>query len=202
MHVTVHRYVGLGSLIDRLVPLVRAKLVPSLRAAPGFLGHCTYVSEDGHLIILTVSRDRSSAVQADKQVQRRMSAALGDMARPRIDITAGEALLHEVASVQRGDEPPMFIIVRVYDGIGPREEVLPRVREHVFLTITGAAGFRGYYAYIDEKHETRGVAVSLFDNREHALEANERTVSVMRDQHIAPGPPVILAGQTMVVASR
>ena len=33
-------------------------------------------------------------------------------------------------------------------------------------------------------------------------EANERIVTVMRDQHIAPGPPVILAGQTVVVASR
>jgi hypothetical protein len=67
--------------------------------------------------------------------------------------------------------------------------------------ITGAPGFRGYYTFLDEREATRGVSVSLYDSREHAMEANERVVSAMRDRRIAPNPPSVLAGQVVIVAA-
>jgi heme-degrading monooxygenase HmoA len=95
----------------------------------------------------------------------------------------------------------MFATIRMFEGVGPREEVLPLVREHVFLTITGAPGFRGYYAFLDEAETRRGVSVSLFDTREHAIEANAWVVSVMRERRIAPNPPRAMAGHVVIVAA-
>ena len=42
----------------------------------------------------------------------------------------------------------MFVAVRAWEGAGPKDEVLPVVREHVFPVVTGAPGFRGYYAFL------------------------------------------------------
>ncbi len=201
MHVSVRRFPDLGRRVGKLAPLIRAELVPCLKQTSGFLGHCTIASEDDHLIILSVARNRPSAIEIDARIGRWMRPDATESASTKMDVTSGEALLHEVASIQRENKPAMFGVVRFYDGIGPRDEILPLVREHVFLTITGAAGFRGYYAFIDERKETRGVAVSLFDSRDHALEANERVVAVMRDRHIAPNAPSIVAGPTIGVAA-
>ena len=74
------------------------------------------------------------------------------------------------------------------------------MREHVFLTITGASGFRGYYALIDERDASRAASVSLFDTREHAMAAQERVVAVMREHRIAPNPPSIAAGRVVLAA--
>jgi hypothetical protein len=116
------------------------------------------------------------------------------------EVLAGEALLHEVSKLKSGGAD-MYATVRVYEGVGPEEEVLPWVREHVFLTITGASGFRGYYALIDERDASRAASVSLFDTREHAMEANQRAIEVMRDKRIAPNPPSVMAGWTVAAAA-
>ncbi len=85
--------------------------------------------------------------------------------------------------------------------MGPKDEVLPMVREHVFPVITGAPGFRGYYTFLDERDPGRGVSASLFDTREQAMAAQERVVAAMRDKRIAPNPPSVMAGQAAVVAA-
>jgi hypothetical protein len=92
----------------------------------------------------------------------------------------------------------MFAAVRVYGGVGPREEVLPLVREHVFPAITGAPGFRGYYAFFDDQDAGRAASASLFDTREHAMAAQERAVAAMRDRRIAASPPSVMAGRTVI----
>ncbi|MDO9712252.1 hypothetical protein [Paracraurococcus lichenis] len=84
---------------------------------------------------------------------------------------------------------------------GPKEEMPSLVPEKMFLAITGAPGFRGYYAFLGERNASRGVSASLFDTREHATEANQRVVSVMRDRRIAPSPPSVMAEQVVIVAA-
>ncbi len=72
------------------------------------------------------------------------------------------------------------------------------VREHIFPAITGAPGFRGYYAFFDERDGGRAASASLFDPREHAMAAQERAVAAMRDRWIAPNPPSVMPGQIVV----
>ena len=200
MHLTIRKYAGKGALIDRLAPPVRDGLVPLLKRAPGFKGYCAFASDDGHIASVSVFDDGDAAARANEQVRGWVASNLGDLLPNLPEVLAGEALLHEVSRPRSGDAD-LFATVRVHEGVGPREEVLPWVREHVFLTITGASGFRGYYAFLDERDASLGVSASLFDTREHAVEANQRAIEVMRDKRIAPDPPSVMAGRTVVAAA-
>jgi hypothetical protein len=200
MYAMVRKYAGKGGLLDRLAPQVRDGLVPVLRRAPGFKGYCAFASEDGHLISVSVFDDRQSAVRANEQARGWVVSNLGGLLPDPPEVLAGEALLHEVSRPQGGGGAEMFATIRVYEGVGPEEEVLPWVREHVFLTITGAPGFRGYYALLDERDPSRGMSASLFDTREHAMEANRWVLEVMRDRSIAPNPPSVMAGRVVLAA--
>ncbi len=201
MHVTISEYLGLCSQADRLASSIRDGFVPNVRMASGFKGYCAFPSDNGHFVSVTVFDKGENAVRANVPLSE---VALTDLQKlvpaPHATIR-GETMLHEVTKVQHDGSPAMFVTVRSYEGIGPREQVLPLVREHVFLTITAATGFRGYYTFLDERHASRGVAVSLFDERSHAMEANERVISVMRDRQIAPNPPSLMTGMTTVVAA-
>jgi hypothetical protein len=199
MYITIRKYTGLGNLIDRLAPPVRDGLVPRLRQAPGFRGYCAFASEDGHVVSVTIFDDRQLATRANDQVREWVVANLKDMVPNPPEVMAGEVLLHKEATLQDGD-PGMFATVRAYDSVGPKDEVLPMVREHTFPVITGAPGFRGFYNFLDERDASLGVSVSLYDTREHAMEANDRAVAVMRNKRIAPKPPSVMAGQTAVAA--
>ena len=200
MHVTIRKYADKAALIDGLVPPVRDGFVPLLRRTPGFKGYCAFASEDGHVVSVTVFDDRRTAMRADDRVREWVVSNLRDLLPNPPEVLAGEALLHEVSKLHSGGAD-MHATVRVYEGVGPKEEVLPWVREHVFLTITGASGFRGYYTFLDERDAARGVSASLFDTREHAVEANARVLEVMRDRRIAPNPPSVLAGRTVGAAA-
>ena len=197
MYVTIRRYAGKGGLMDRLAPPVRDGLVPLLKRAPGFKGYCAFASEDGHVVSVSVFDDRDTATRATDQVRGWVQSNLRDLLPDPPEVLAGEALLHKEAQLQSGGLT-MFAAVRVWDGVGPKDEVLPLVRDHVFPVITGAPGFRGYYTFLDERNASRGVSASLFDSREHAMAAQERVVAAMRDKRIAPSPPSVMAGQTVV----
>ena len=201
MFVTIRKYADKGALIEGLVPRVRDGFVPLLRRAAGFKGYCAFTSEDGHIVSITIFDDRLSALRANDQVREWVVSNLRDLLPNPPEVTEGEALLYDVSKLQRDSGSAMFATVRMYEGVGSKEEVLPLVREHVFLTITGASGFRGYYALLDEQDTSHGVSVSLFDTRQNAMEANERVVSVMRDRRIAPNPPRVMAGQAVIIAA-
>src|SRR3712207_8167392 len=55
----------------------------------------------------------------------------------RSEVLAGEASLHKGVEVQSGG-PGLFATVRVWEGVGPKDAVLPLVREHIFPVVTGA----------------------------------------------------------------
>jgi hypothetical protein len=200
VYVTIRKYADKGGLMDRLAPQVRDGLVPQLKRAPGFKGYCAFASEDGHVASVSVFDDRQSAMRANEEVRGWVASNLRDALPDPPEVLAGEALLHKEADVQSGGQG-MFAAVRVWDGVGSKDEVLPMVREHVFPVITGAPGFRGYYTFLDERDARRGVSASLFDTREHAMAAQERVVAAMRERRIAPNPPSVMAGQAAIVAA-
>jgi heme-degrading monooxygenase HmoA len=200
MYVTVRKYADKGALIGGLVTPVRDGFVPLLRRAPGFRGYCAFASEDGHVVSVTLFDDRQTAMRAEDRVRDWVVSNLRDLLPTLPEVVAGEVLLHREARLQGGG-PGMFVAIRVYDGVGPEDGALPTVRERIFPAVTGAPGFRGYYAFLDDADASRGVSVSLFDTREHATAAQERAVAAMRDPWIAPNPPRVMAGQTAVVVA-
>ena len=200
MYVTVRKYADKAALIGGLVPPVREGFVPLLRRAPGFKGYCAFASEDGHAVSVTVFDGRRTAMRADDRVREWVVSSLRDLLPNPPEVLAGEALLHEVSRPRSGG-PGMHVTILSYDGVGPKEAVLPLVREHVFPVVTGAPGFRGHYTFLDERDASRGVSASLFDTREHAMAAQERAVAAMRERRIAPNPPRVAAGRVAVAAS-
>ncbi|MBD0275796.1 MAG: hypothetical protein ICV73_28195 [Acetobacteraceae bacterium] len=200
MYITIRRYADKGGLMDRLVQPVREGLVPLLKRAPGFKGYCAFASEDGHIVSVSVFDDRQLAARANGQAREWVASNQRDLLPDPPEVIAGEVLLHDVSKLQGGGAE-MFATVRVWEGVGPKDEVLPMVREHVFPAITGAPGFRGYYTFLDERDAGRGVSASLFDTREHAMAAQERVVAAMRERRIAPNPPRVAAGRVAVAAS-
>jgi len=170
VHVTVRKYAGRGALIDKLVQPVRDGLVPLLKRAPGFRGYCAFASEDGHVVSVSVFDDSEAATRANEQVRGWVVSNLGDLLPNLPEVLAGEALLHDVSKLQSGGAE-MFAAVRVYDGVLPKEEAVRITREHALPLVTGAPGFRGFYAMLDERDASRAVSVSLYDTREHAMAA-------------------------------
>jgi heme-degrading monooxygenase HmoA len=179
---------------------VRDGLVPLLKGAPGFKGYCAFASEDGHAISVSVFDDRETATRANEQVRGWVASNLRDMIPDPPEVLAGEALLHDVSKLQGGGAA-MFAAVRVYQGVPPKEEAVRLRREHGMPILTGALGFRGYYALLDERDASRAASVSLFDTREHAMAAQEKAVATVRDKRIAPNPPSVMAGQVAIVAA-
>jgi len=200
MYITVRKYADKGSLVEKIVPRVRDDLVPQLKRAVGFKGYCLFPSEDGHVVSIAIFDARESATRHSEQVREWVASNRRDLLLDSPEVLAGDVLLHKEAQLRSGNQG-MFAVVRAWDGVGPKDEVLPMVREHIFPILTGAPGFRGYYTFLDEKGATRGVSVSLFDTREHATAAQERVVAAMRDKRIASNPPTVLAGQTAIVAA-
>jgi len=199
MYITVRKYTDKGILAEKVASRVRDGLVPQLKQAAGFKGYCLFPSEDGHLVSVAIFDARESTTRHSEQVREWVTSNRRDLLPDPPEVFAGEVLLHKEAQLHSGNQG-MFAMVRVWDGVGPKDEVLPLVREHIFPILTGAPGFRGYYTFLDEKNATRGVSASLFDTQEHATAAQERVVAAMRDKRIAPNPPTVMAGQTAIVA--
>ena len=199
MYAMVRKYAGKGNMMDRLAPRVRDGLVPLLRQAPGFRSYHAFASEDGHVVSVSAIDDRPTADAANAKVREWVGANLRDALPDPPEVLAGEVRRQLPGQARGGAD--MFAAVRVWEGVGPRNEVLPMVREHVFPVITGAPGFRGYYTFLDEREASRGVSASLFDSREHAMAAQEQVVAAMRDRRITPNLPRVMAGQTAIVAA-
>ena len=200
MYVTIRKYADKGALIEGLVPPVCDSFVPLLRRASGFKGYCAFASEDGHVVSVTIFDDRPTTMRAEDWVHEWVVSNLRDLLPNPPEVTQGEALLHDVSKLQSGGGD-MFATVRVYDGVLPKEEAVRITREHALPLVTGAPGFRGFYAMLDERDASRAVSVSLYDTREHAMAAQERIVATMRDKRFAPNPPGVMAGRTVVVAA-
>ena len=200
MYITIRRYADKGGLMDRIVQPVREGLVPLLKRAPGFKGYCAFASEDGHVVSVSVFDDREAAARANEQVRGWVVSNLGDLLPNLPEVSGGEALLHEVSRLQGGGAE-MFAAVRRYDGIGSVEEATRLTREHVMPVLSGAPGFRGYYAVSDEGDPGRAVSVTLFDTRENAMTAQGKVVPLAREVKIAPNPPAIMTGRVVVAAS-
>ena len=76
------------------------------------------------------------------------------------------------------------------------------VSQHTLPVITGAPGFRTFYAFRDQTNPSRAVSVTLFATREEALRAHERVVGIMRERlgELAPRPPKTVMGETVALA--
>jgi heme-degrading monooxygenase HmoA len=207
MYVVIRR-TRLDGPVEEAARRARDQVVPLVQGRPGFRGYCAFATERGDAVFsVSVFDDREAGMDAHGRVRRWVEASMRDLMPEEPEVVAGETVFHEVAQPREQAEDrqqPLFVVIRSYEGItGQTETMHSAVSDHALPAITGAPGFRGFYAFRDEADPNRAVSVTLFDSREDALGSHERVVGVMRERlgEMAYRPPRVTMGETLALAT-
>ncbi len=207
MYVTLRRYPEVGARMYEIIARrVEEGLVPTLKAQPGFQCYCAFVSEDGDGVSVTVFDDRGQASRANEQVRGWGQANLRDLLPDAPEVVAGECGLAEAApgrGAGRDQRQPPYVVVREFQNLGPPEGTREAARRLALPPVTGSPGFRAVYIFRNEREPSRGASVTLFDTREDARRAHERSAQAFREQAggMVPSPPRAASGRAIVFAT-
>jgi heme-degrading monooxygenase HmoA len=207
MHVVIRR-TGLAGSAEEAVRRTRDHVLPLVQGRPGFRGYCAFVTETGDAAYsISIFDDRDSAMATHERVLQWMREGMRDLMPEAPEVTAGETVFCEVAKPQqqrKDGAQPLFVVIRSYEGItGQTETMHSMVSDHTLPAITGAPGFRGFYAFRDEQRPNRAISITLFDSREEAVRSHEQVVAIMREKlgEMAYRPPRVTMGETAVLAT-
>jgi hypothetical protein len=94
----------------------------------------------------------------------------------------------------------MWATVRRYEGVTDTEEAARRVAEGFVPLISGMRGFVAYY-WVDAGGGVM-VSTSIFEDRSHEEESNEKAASWVHENvsELFPNPPSITAGHVVAQA--
>jgi heme-degrading monooxygenase HmoA len=206
MYVTLRRYAEVGARMYEIVARrVEEGLVPTLKAQPGFRLYCAFVGADGDGLSMTVFDEREQATRANERVRGWGRANLHDLLPERPEVSAGECGIFEVSPAWRAGQVqrPPIVAVREFADLGPAEETREAVRRHALPAIAGSPGFRAVYVFRNEREPSRGASVALFDTREDARRAHERSAQALRERAggMAWTPPRMASGRAIVFAT-
>ncbi len=112
-------------------------------------------------------------------------------------------LLHcGTAQALAGGEAALFVTVRQYDGVTAAEGAVPLLVERTLSSIERQPGFRGFWAFRDERDPAHAVSVSVWNGRGAALAAHQRALEAMEGlRDLFPAPPKITAGAARIIAA-
>ena len=99
-----------------------------------------------------------------------------------------------------GSGQPLFVLIRKFADL---RNARGWARQHTIPIITQGPGFRGIYIAGADGDETEAAVVTLFDTRENALQSHEQVMQIIREKgrDVAPTPPRVVTGQTLVLAA-
>ena len=161
---------------------VRESAVPILRDEPGFRLHLGFVSEACEAVGVSLFDDRTAAQAALGRLLAWAAAAMADLTVGEPEVCGGGEVLHRRAPASRlaaGEGEALFVTVREYEGVGASEAAMPLLGEHVLPMMEGQPGFRGFWAFCDERDPGHAVSVSLWANRGAAFAAHRRVAEAM-----------------------
>ena len=183
---------------------VREGAVPILRDQPGFRLHLGFLSEASEAVGVSLFDDRTAAQAALGRLRAWAAAAMADLTSGEPEVRGGE-VLHRRAPASRlgaGEGEALFVTVREYEGVGASEAAMPLLGERVLPMMEGQPGFRGFWAFCDERDPGHAVSVSLWANRGAAFAAHRRVAEAMEAlRDVFPAPPKVTAGAARLVAA-
>jgi hypothetical protein len=93
----------------------------------------------------------------------------------------------------------MYVVIRKFAHIHNVHEAARRAESGIGQILRRSPGFQGYYVF-DGGNGVAG-SVTLFDNRENAVAANEKALSWVRASlaDLVQGEPEITAGEVLAV---
>ncbi len=183
---------------------VRHGLVPILKGRPGFRLHLGFVSETSETVGVTFFDDREPALDAHERVRAWAAEHMRDLTPDEPEVRSGAVLLHRGGSAQAlaGGEAALFVTVRQYDSVGAAAEAVSLLTERTLPAIERQPGFRGFWAFRDERDPAHAVSVSLWNGRGVAFAAHQRALEAMAGlRDLFPAPPRVTAGAARLVAA-
>jgi heme-degrading monooxygenase HmoA len=187
---------------DEAARRVRDGVVPILKGRPGFRLHLGFVSEASETVGVTFFDGRGPALDALERVRAWAAENMRDLTPDEPEVRSGTVLLHRgAAQALAGGEAALFVTVRQYESVGAAEAV-SLLTERTLPSIERQPGFRGFWAFRDERDPAHAVSVSVWNGRGAAFAAHQRALEAMEGlRHVFPAPPKITAGAARLVAA-
>lgn len=188
---------------DEAARRVRDGVVPILKGRPGFRLHLGFVSEASETVGVSFYDGRGPALDALERVRAWAAENMRDLTPDEPEVRFGAVLLHRgAAQALAGGEAALFVTVRQYQSVGAVEEAASVLTEHTLPSVERQPGFRGFWAFRDERDPAHAVSVSVWNGRGPAFAAHQRALEAMEGlRHVFPAPPKITAGAARLVAA-
>ena len=188
---------------DEVARRVRDGVVPILKGRPAFRLHLGFVSEASETVGVTFFDGRGPALDALERVRAWAAEHMRDLTPDDPEVRLGAVLLHRgTAQALAGGEAALFVTVRQYESVGTAAEAVSLLTERTLPSIERQPGFRGFWAFRDERDPAHAVSVSVWNGRGAAFAAHQRALEAMEGlRHVFPAPPKITAGAARLVAA-
>jgi len=86
--------------------------------------------------------------------------------------------------------------------VGAAAEAVSLLTERTLPAIERQPGFRGFWAFRDERDPAHAVSVSLWNSRAAAFAAHQRALEAMEGlRDVFPAPPKVTAGAARLVVA-
>jgi hypothetical protein len=191
---------------DEVTRRARDHLVPLTQGRTGLKGYCGFISESGAAYLVGIFDDRDTARATYQRAEHWIATNMAGLMAGEPEVIGGEVVFHDVSHLQeqqKDRQPALFALIRSYHGLpGQTETMHSLVSEHTLPTLTGARGFRGFYAFRDEEDPNHAMSLTLFDSREDALHSHAEVVGIMRGNlgELAYEAPEMECGETIFLA--
>ena len=188
---------------DEAARRVRDGVVPILKGRPGFRLHLGFVSEASETVGVSFYDGRGPALDALERVRAWAAEHMRDLTPDEPEVRLGAVLLHRgTAQALVGGEAALFVTVREYESAGTATEAVSLLIERTLPSIERQPGFRGFWAFRDERDPAYAVSVSVWNGRGAAFAAHQRALETMEGlRDVFPDPPRITAGAARLVAA-
>jgi heme-degrading monooxygenase HmoA len=200
MYIILRRYAGVAAQAEEGARRTQEGLVPMLREQDGFEGYAAFASDQGDIVSFSVFKDAAAAMNSQEAVRSWVVSSLRDIFPNPPETFMGVSHLHAISEPQsdsRGGS--LYCMVAKSENVPPVDTMRPIVQEMI-AALQKSAGFRGIYFARSQDDPTRSAAVLFADTRDHAMQAHESNLSILRKHQSNVSPKVVASGETMVLA--
>ena len=199
MHIMISRYAGAAGMTAEAAPKAQKGLVPLLKDQQGFLGYAALGSEQGDIVSVSFWENATAAANSRDKIRKWVMANLSGLGEPT-ERFHGEVGPHALVAPQSGGQgQSLYCMVRKTENLPP-VAILRPVIEETLAAVQKLPGFRGGYFQRSADDQTRGVSVTFYDTREHAIAAHEAALAIMHKHQPHVAARVAASGQTAVLA--
>ncbi len=199
LHASVRLYDGFAQDdIADFVAIVEDGFLPIMRETDGFFGYYLMHNDDAMVAAISIFDSEASALASNDQAADFVAENLTAYLPNNPTISSGQLGIAAVAEIRDGAnliDDPVFISIRVYDGVDPgdQDEIVARVDEGFLPILRGSDGFIAYYLL---PAGDMLAAINIFETAEQSAASNDKAADFVAENlaPLLPNPPDIVEG--------